>query len=688
MTQPADQGGRNLQRASLRIALAVGAIGVVCSLALGAVVHHAAGRLDAARMVGRTDMAADRVQLRLRGLETGLAASAAYLGSIAGGRQPDPAELEGFGRFAEQTVMRADGVKTLALLRDGWLDPVAGAATDAITPRLLDALRAAAPGGSGLSATLSHNGSLLALGGRVNGLELVLLADAARVFDAALPGTAAGEAFMPWRTVSVLPPGAAEPEGGNQLVRPVDIDGQPWRLVFTADPADGRIPRWEALAVVCFGLALSLLTAAHAHGVHRRTREKAELATRLEVTNAELRRRIAERERFAEVVRESERRFRDIYENALEGIFTTSPQGRFISANPAMVRMLGYETEQDLIDAVEDTSRQLYVNPARRAEFARRVTQDGTIHDFEAEIRRKDGSTLWLSMTARLLREGGLPDGAVLAFQGTAQDVTARRRAEEALRLAKEQADLANRAKTEFLANMSHELRTPLNAIIGFSEIIGDQALGPMQNEAYAEYARDIHESGRMLLDLINDILDLSKIEAGRKEINERTVDVPRLVRASMRLVRERALKGSIDLRAELPDGLPPVWADEVALKQILSNLLSNAVKFTPPGGTVTAGAAMEPDGRLVLTVRDTGIGIKAEDIPKALEPFRQIEGSLARSTGGVGLGLPLVQALVELHDGEFGLESEPGVGTVTRVWLPADRLRLTPGLPPMRASV
>lgn len=684
MARPAEPGFRPEQRTALRIALVVGAIGLACSLALGVVVHHAARKLEAAQLINQAETAAERVQLRLREVEAGLTGSVAFLRSTAapaGGGM----DLAGLRRFAEETVMRAESARAVVLLDGVRIQPVAGSAPDMTDPGGMETLFRLQPTSSGLSAALSPDRELLAMGAQVQGGTLTVLADASRLFDITEEGRPG-----PWRAVTVFPPGVAERVTGRGiLVRPVMIGDQAWQLEFVAGARvlSGPLP-WEALAVVCFGLALTLLTAAHAQSVHRRTREKAELAARLEVTNAELRRRIAERERFAAVLRESERKYRDIYENALGGIFTTSPQGRFMSANPAMVRMLGFETEAALVQGVEDTSRQLYVDPERRAEFARIVTGQGVVQDFEAEIRRRDGTTLWLSMNARAMRAEGDPTGPILAFQGTAQDVTARRRAEEGLRLAKEQADFANRAKTEFLANMSHELRTPLNAIIGFSEIIGDQSLGTIQNSAYAEYARDIHESGRMLLDLINDILDLSKIEAGRKEINERTVDVPRLVRASMRLVRERALKGQVDLHADLPDGLPPVWADEVALKQILSNLLSNAVKFTPSGGSITAGAAVASDGRLLLTVADTGIGIKPEDIPKALEPFRQIEGSLARSTGGVGLGLPLVQALVALHEGEFVLESELGVGTVARVWLPADRLRLTPGLPPARVRV
>ncbi|QJE74302.1 PAS domain-containing sensor histidine kinase [Aerophototrophica crusticola] len=357
----------------------------------------------------------------------------------------------------------------------------------------------------------------------------------------------------------------------------------------------------------------------------------------------------------------------------MEGIFTTTPDGRFVSANPALVRLLGFRDEGDLVSTLRDTARQLYVDPHRREAFVRAVLEGGSVTGFAAEVRRKDGSTLWMELTARAVRDVA---GRLVAFQGTAQDVTERHRAAEALRHAKEQADMANRAKSEFLANMSHELRTPLNAIIGFSEIIGNQTLGPIDDPSYAEYARDIHDSGKLLLDLINDILDLSKIGSGKKELHERSVDVPRVIWSCLRLVRERALAGGITLETDLPESLPPVRADEVALKQVLSNLLTNAVKFTPAGGRVTAGARVAPDGRLMLTVRDTGIGMDPDDIPRAMEPFRQLDSHLTRAAGGAGLGLPLVQALVELHEGAFTLDSRKGEGTTATVWLPADRLQ------------
>ena len=246
----------------------------------------------------------------------------------------------------------------------------------------------------------------------------------------------------------------------------------------------------------------------------------------------------------------------------------------------------------------------------------------------------------------------------------------------EDLTLARDAADQANSAKSEFLANMSHELRTPLNAVIGFSEVIMEEALGPIGNTRYRGCASDIHVSGRHLLALINDILDLSKVEAGKQELQEAVVDLPRLVGESTTLVKKNAEQAGIRLRSHVAPDLPPIIADQVKVKQALVNLLSNAVKFTPAGGTVTVEAGRDAGGGLAIAVHDTGIGIAAEDLPKVLEPFHQVANSLTRQHQGTGLGLPLSKALIEMHGGTLALESEPSVGTIATIRLPADRLR------------
>ncbi len=247
------------------------------------------------------------------------------------------------------------------------------------------------------------------------------------------------------------------------------------------------------------------------------------------------------------------------------------------------------------------------------------------------------------------------------------------------LLIARDEARAADRAKSEFLAAMSHELRTPLNAVIGFSEIIKTEALGAVGNTKYRDYANDINESGQHLLELINDILDLSKVESGTDEIHEENIDVSEIANAILKLVGHRAEQGGVKLELELADPLLALRADERKLKQILVNLLSNAVKFTDAGGEVTLRAWSRMDSGYVFQITDTGIGMEPEDIPKAFSRFGQVDADLNRKYEGTGLGLPLTKALVELHGGTLDLQSEVGVGTTATVRFPAKRIVAPP---------
>jgi len=234
-----------------------------------------------------------------------------------------------------------------------------------------------------------------------------------------------------------------------------------------------------------------------------------------------------------------------------------------------------------------------------------------------------------------------------------------------------ERVQLASRTKSEFLANMSHELRTPLNAIIGFSEIIKDQTFGP-GHASYREYATDIHDSGCHLLRIINDILDIAKIEAGKLDLRHSELDVQGVIDGCHRLMRERAIGAGVTLTCETRGELPTIFGDATKLKQILLNPLANSVKFTPCGGVVALTVFRASDDRVAFEVRDTGIGMSAEDMPVALQPFRQIDNSHTRRYAGTGLGLPLAKVLTELHGGELLIDSELGRGTVITVLLPA----------------
>jgi len=239
-------------------------------------------------------------------------------------------------------------------------------------------------------------------------------------------------------------------------------------------------------------------------------------------------------------------------------------------------------------------------------------------------------------------------------------------------------AEIANRSKSDFLANMSHELRTPLNAIIGFSEIIKDSLLGDDPLDQYKVYAGDIHDSGTHLLALINDILDMSRIEAGKAEIAEDEISVTDAIDASIRLVDERARKQSISIDRNFEEGLPMLRGDLRKLKQILINLLSNAVKFTQDGGQITVSASITASGRMLIGVADNGIGIADEDLAKVMEPFGQADTGLDRQYEGTGLGLTLTKGLVELHGGTFTLKSAvegPDKGTTASAIFPAQRV-------------
>ena len=243
--------------------------------------------------------------------------------------------------------------------------------------------------------------------------------------------------------------------------------------------------------------------------------------------------------------------------------------------------------------------------------------------------------------------------------------------AADALSQAVRHAEIANRSKSEFLANMSHELRTPLNAIIGFSEVITNELMGP-NHPAYKNYALDIHVSGKMLLNIINDILDLSKIEAGKQKLYIEPLSPVETVESCVKLVQPRANDAGIEIKLDLPKyQLSEVEADPTRLKQILLNLLSNAVKFTPKGGRVTIAIRQPTNQSTEFFVADTGIGMKPEEIPFVMQPFHQVESAYSRHNHGTGLGLPLACALAKLHGGKLTMQSEPNKGTTVMVTIP-----------------
>ncbi len=291
-----------------------------------------------------------------------------------------------------------------------------------------------------------------------------------------------------------------------------------------------------------------------------------------------------------------------------------------------------------------------------------------------ARVRTSSG-VRWHEITARLCQDAvtGAPAWLVSEidvteskeYQAKLEEIRAKLEAQaRALREAHQAAESANRAKSQFLAHMSHELRTPLNAIIGFSDVTRRGTFGEVQPSRYGDYAELIHESGRLLLDLINDILDISKIEAGKMELKLAELEPHELAESCIRLVSGMAREGSVTLLTDVPDGTPPLHGDGRAVKQIIINLLSNAVKFTPAGGKVKLAIEGRAGGATAVIVSDTGIGMSEEEIERALDPFSQIDSSIAQNHRGTGLGLALVKNLVELHGGVLSVRSRPHLGT------------------------
>lgn len=374
-----------------------------------------------------------------------------------------------------------------------------------------------------------------------------------------------------------------------------------------------------------------------------------------------------------QALRGAEERYRSLFENAIDGTYISSLDGRMINANQALARINGYETPEELIEAVNDIAVEWYVDPKRRAQFAERVERDGTVRNFESEIyRHKTRERIWISENARLVRDA---IGQPKHYEGTVEDITERKSFERQLMIARREAETSNRAKTEFLASMSHELRTPLNAIMGFSELIGLMTRQESGANRVNEYANDIHASAGILFRLIEEILDYSKLESGKAHIEENQVDFAEIIKQCITMVSARAQKGEIDLTTALAADLPLVRGDYRRLLQIVLNLLTNAVKFTPPQGSITVKAGLEPDGSLALSVADTGIGIPTKDIDRVFEPFVQVNRSAFHQREGTGLGLAICRSLIELHQGRIEISSRPGQGTTVRVMLPPTRI-------------
>jgi PAS domain S-box-containing protein len=472
----------------------------------------------------------------------------------------------------------------------------------------------------------------------------------------------------------LMPPGLAPTSDLLRWMEPLEIAGLHWEIEFWFP---GRDMEWEPWAGLALGLIITALTTVY---IIRGARRTAEIERRVMERTAELSSEIAVRKKVERELREAEQKYRGIFENAIEGIFQTAPDGHYLSANPGLARIYGYGSPEELVAALGDIERQLYLEASRRAEFIRLVQRDGSVADFESQVRRKDGQTIWISETARAVYG---PDGKVLYYEGTVQDITERKRAHEALEIrvkertadlaranealmmeigerkrAEDAAAAASKSKSAFLAHMSHEIRTPLNAILGYAQILRrDRSLQPRQREAIETIAG----SGNHLFNLIDEVLDLSKIEAGRMELQCGDFDLLELIARMEGMFRHRCDQKRLRLIVEGP-GNPPriVRGDEGKLRQVLINLLGNAVKFTDRG-EVRLRVTRGPEDAYRFDVADTGIGITAEEQAEIFKPFQQ--GHSGASKGGTGLGLAISDRYIQLMGGRLEAESVRGSG-------------------------
>lgn len=369
-----------------------------------------------------------------------------------------------------------------------------------------------------------------------------------------------------------------------------------------------------------------------------------------------------------EALVESEQRYRNLIGGSIQGMFVHR-DWRILYANDTAAEIFGYAVEDfigcNVIDLVSPDERALIADIRRR----RLAGDDDVPERYEFVGLRADGSNVAIEIFSRLVEwDGGT------AIQATLMDITGRKETERNLLRAKEAAEHANRTKTEFLGNMSHELRTPLNAIIGFSQLIRDKIMGDI-NPNYVDYASSIHASGLHLLDVVNDLLDIASIESGNLTLNEDDVEISDIIRSCERMLRARAQKAELLISVDITEDPYKLRGDARRLKQILINLINNSIKFTRSGGHIVVKAFLNEHGEPVLSVKDSGIGISPEDQKVIFDAFTRVDSSFVTEREGTGLGLPLVNALTELHGGRVELESALGVGTKISVIFPSARL-------------
>ncbi len=346
-------------------------------------------------------------------------------------------------------------------------------------------------------------------------------------------------------------------------------------------------------------------------------------------------------------------------------VIVREPDGEIYFTSSALEKVLGRKPED--LDHAKFLAL-IHPDDLEKAYAISAVPLPGETFDAVFRARDANGHYVWLETVVRGVYDQAT--GKLRNILSVSRDVTQRVVHELEMKTAQERAESANKAKSRFLANMSHELRTPLNAVIGFTDMMRQRTFGPLGNDRYEEYATLIYDSGQLLLDLISDMLDMAKIEAGRLELNFENVDFNGTIEDSVRMLRDRAENCGLELATSLPKQPLFVNADKRAVKQIMLNLLSNAIKFTPAGGNIGVSTKIK-NGFATITVSDTGIGISEADLEKLGNPFEQVNTDPMLTKGGPGLGLALVRALIEKHGGVLSIDSEEGVGTQVRVSFP-----------------
>jgi PAS domain S-box-containing protein len=386
---------------------------------------------------------------------------------------------------------------------------------------------------------------------------------------------------------------------------------------------------------------------------------------------------ITARKKIEEAQRRSEKLLSTVFQVSPDPIsLTTMKDGRYVDVNESFLKALGWRRS----DVIGRTATEIgfWKDPDFRQRMIETLQRDGKVRGLPSQVRQPNGEIRDFIYSIDVIR---FEEDSLLL--GIGRDVTELRRGADRLRESMESAEVANRAKSEFLANMSHELRTPLNAILGFSEIIGGEMFGPTGHPRYVDYAKDIYSSGHMLLQIIDDLLDLSRVEHGKLELHAESLTAKDVIEGCLRLVDGRAREARLRIATDLPELPMRFEADPLRLRQVLLNLLTNAIKFTPAGGNITIGAralggAGSTAGEIAFFVGDTGIGMTEREIALALQPFGQVANAMTRDHTGAGLGVPLAKGLTELHGGKLLIESKPGEGTRVTVTLPEARRQPT----------